>query len=78
MAEDRELYQLLGRLEGKLDSISGLLTTISRRIDRLENEVKDQREELSGVKQIQAKHAVIVTIAATVFSAIVVHFVKGG
>ena len=76
MNKDAELYQLLGRLEGKIDSISDRFILTSQRIDKLENSIANQHKELSHIKQIQARHAVIVTAVATIFSAIVVHFFR--
>lgn len=81
MSEDQgmfKIYQLLGRLEGKLDAISGMHVDASKRMDVLERNNRELSKEISTIRQVQARHAVIVGVASTVFSAVIVHIIRGG
>jgi|TARA_Y100000289_G_scaffold56863_1_gene60831 uncharacterized membrane-anchored protein YhcB (DUF1043 family) len=71
----------LAKLETKLDSKTETITAhylhTKERLDKLEEKYSKLIDEISKLKEVQAKHAVIVTVAATVFSAIVVQIIRG-
>lgn len=72
-SSDAALHQQLGRIEGKLDSLNTTISRAHRRIDDLEKDVKrltgSVNQEVSQIKQVQAKHAVAVGGAASLLGA---------
>jgi len=67
----------LAKLDAKMDTMTAHYTHTKERLDKLEEKYSKLIDEISKLKEVQAKHAVIVTVAATVFSAIVVQIIRG-
>jgi len=72
-----QILTSLAKLDGKMDMITYQYTCTMERLDKLEEKYSKLIDEISKLKEVQAKHAVIVTVAATVFSAIVVQIIRG-
>ena len=72
-----QILTSLAKLDGKMDMITYQYTCTMERLDKLEEKYSKLSDEISKLKEVQAKHAVIVTVAATVFSAIVVQIIRG-
>ena len=72
-----QILTSLAKLDGKMDMITYQYTCTMERLDKLQEKYSKLSDDISKLKEVQAKHAVIVTVAATVFSAIVVQIIRG-
>jgi len=72
-----QILTSLAKLDGKMDMITYQYTCTMERLDKLEEKYSKLSDDITKLKEVQAKHAVIVTVAATVFSAIVVQIIRG-
>jgi len=72
-----QILTSLAKIDGKMDMITYQYTCTMERLDKLEEKYSKLSDDISKLKEVQAKHAVIVTVAATVFSAIVVQIIRG-
>lgn len=64
MIDDSALHQQLGRIEGKLDSVSSAISRAHERLDKHD-------ERIGGLEKATAKIATYITVAATVVSTVV-------
>ena len=72
-----QILTSLAKLDGKMDMITYQYTCTMERLDKLEEKYSKLSDDITKLKEVQAKHAVIVTVAATVFSAIVLQIIRG-
>ena len=64
-----DIYEKLGKIEAKLDEFMRDIKRSDKRIDDLE-------KDLRAVERTQAKHAVIIMIAATAISTVIGYFIR--
>ena len=72
-----QILTSLAKLDGKMDMITYQYACTMERLDKLEEKYSKLSDDITKLKEVQAKHAVIVTVAATVFSAIVLQIIRG-
>ena len=80
MGNDNELHRLIGRLEGKVDNNNTMLSFLKEKIGIIDNNINKNTDDITKIKQVQAKHKVIImamtTILSAVFCEIAVHMLK--
>lgn len=81
MDDDNKLYLLLGKLDGKLDSLMTAATATSARVDDVEKRVLETEKSITTIK---ARHTYGKSWLSTIISvaalgvAVVSNFLKGG
>ena len=75
---DKDLYLLLGKIDGKIDALTHQNKDLVTRIERVEERAMRDRAELGRIKATLAKYSVYVGLGATALSALVVQLINIG
>lgn len=67
----------VAKIDTKLDSIEVKMDDGRRRMDRMQDQINEVKRDLSGIKQVQARHAVVYGIGIAIITGVLVFLGRG-